>query len=77
MAEKGIKRREDKAQIAPQKRGRKRKAGASVTDESEEWTFLRESAARIRLFLQLVKESGSTSQGTQEVDVDVDTGDAD
>lgn len=70
LAEKGIKKREDKAKIAQQKRGRKRKAGSSVADESEEWTVLRESAARIRLLLQLVKESCPASQGTQEIDVD-------
>ena len=61
LAEYGIKRREDKAKATQPKRGRKRKGAASVADESEEWTYLRDSAARIRLFVQIVKECVITS----------------
>ena len=62
MAERGIKRREDKASEMRAKRGRKRKGDNLAPDNREEWTFLMESAARIRHFLQVVKQCNFPSQ---------------
>ena len=66
LAELGIRRREDKAKLAHMKGGRKRKRGTAATDDSEEWAYLRESTARIRLLLHLVKENSLASQRTRE-----------